>query len=71
MSSANAGIVLCTVNCSVDVFPGKVNIPQVEIPTVLEDIPSKHSLLIYSGLLSAGQGNWRADNGPLYSYKEC
>ena len=27
--------------------------------------PSKHSLLIYSGPLSARQGSWRADNGPL------
>ena len=26
---------------------------------------SKHSLLIYSGPLSARQGSWRADNGPL------
>ena len=26
---------------------------------------SKHSLKIYSGSLSARQGSWRADNGPL------
>ena len=32
--------------------------------------PSKPSLQIYKGPLSARQGSWRADNGPLKIYKE-